>query len=1170
MKRAIIPAILGISLSLLCASLCAQRPTGSISGLVTDPSGAVISGAAVTVTQKATGLTLKLATTEGGVYTASSLLPAIYEVKVEAQGFKAAVLELTLEVGRVTPGDFRLEVGRAAETVNVRAHAVVVNPTQTALEGVITTGQIRDLPLNGRNFMDLGQLEPGVQLQDGGVLTPTLCQYTDLSIGSQSGEGTRITVDGLDISNETVGTNAMNVSQDSIQEFQISRSSLDISTNLTGTGAVNVVTKSGSNEVHGSGFLFWRDDSFAARIGQKPAPFDREQFGFSAGGPIIHDKLFWYANYERNHQNGASATDIPGFPQFTRNWAIPFDEEMAMGRADWNISSNLRAFFRFTHNFNDGIGTGVVGLGGTSLAAFENKDNVNQTAVGFDAAVGRFTHSLRFGYLNFSNFVEDGRANIPDFPASLDPAGRPLLLGFSPLATSYGSTTIGPSGVAPIRIFQRNREVRYDGSFTFGRHTLRWGGLINVIRVNWFASFYGLAPELDINPNGANRAVCGSDLLCYPVTSAGMGNGLGAVSKVPTLGFPYSGGKNTRLHWYVGDSWRVTSRINLNFGVRYVYEPGQNNPDLAKPALLDEFLPGLARRDRRDKNNFAPQLGFAWDPTGSGKWSVRAGAGFFYDTNVFNASLFEGSELLPPGISWQLAFPPFAPAIDPVTGRTIFDMNGADTNAMVTPGVNWITGCSDPRFPGGECPLETPGLIEAVQSAFATFKSASQQAALNFPSGPTIFEINRGTAYLLEPNYKTPYSFQVNVGIQRELRPGLVLSVDYLRQRGLHYAVARDYNRMGAADTLNVPNALAAMNALQSGLGCPLGPAGVNCAVASGATIEDYAANGLGMGAAASANVPNLFAFPGANPNFNSMVLIGSQGQTTYNALQASLRGRLPNVRDLIKNWTVAGSYSLSRLESDVWDPFFGGFEIPINNDHPLQFFGPTALDRTHMFSFASLFEIPGGVHLNSIWRANSRLPQSVFAPLITGSAAEIFYTDFNGDGTTGDPLPGTNRGSFGRSIGSPAALNQLVSNFNSDLVGTFTPAAQELIKAGLFTPEQLRGLGAVVNGGNSLPLAPANQVMLDSFITSDVRISRPFKFLGERLTVEPMLEWFNLFNVANYDLPGNVLSGTLTGVPGSINGTTPAYRPNRAGTGSGSFAQGIPRAWQLAVRVTF
>ena len=258
----------------------------------------------------------------------------------------------------------------------------------------------------------------------------------------------------------------------------------------------------------------------------------------------------------------------------------------------------------------------------------------------------------------------------------------------------------------------------------------------------------------------------------------------------------------------------------------------------------------------------------------------------------------------------------------------------------------------------------------------------------------------------------------------------------------------------------------------------------------------------------------------------------------------------------------MVASYSLSRYAATSFDTSF--LSIAANNDNVMEFYGPTTLDRTHMLSVASLFNIPSGIRLNSIWRINSALPQSVSIPGISGGPEEIFLTDLNGDGTAWDPLPGTNRGSFGRSVSSPAELNRLISRFNNSLVGTFTPAGQALIDAGLFTAEQLRALGAVVNGGNAVSLAPADQVMLDSFITTDLRISRPFKLWRERITIEPAAEVFNLFNVANYDLPGNTLAGLLTGDPGSINGTTKANRPNRAGFGSGSFAQGIPRAWAV------
>ena len=143
--------------------LDAQQPTGSITGIVGDATGAVIPGAAVTLIRQATGIELQQTTSQGGVYSFSSLLPGTYQIRVGTIGFKTAILDLLVQVGRVTTGDLRLEVGSPTETVNVEAYAVAVKPTQTGLEGIVTESLFRDLPLNGRNFLDLGQLEPGVQ-----------------------------------------------------------------------------------------------------------------------------------------------------------------------------------------------------------------------------------------------------------------------------------------------------------------------------------------------------------------------------------------------------------------------------------------------------------------------------------------------------------------------------------------------------------------------------------------------------------------------------------------------------------------------------------------------------------------------------------------------------------------------------------------------------------------------------------------------------------------------------------------------------------------------------------------------------------------------------------------------------------------------------------------------
>jgi len=558
-----------------------------------------------------------------------------------------------------------------------------------------------------------------------------------------------------------------------------------------------------------------------------------------------------------------------------------------------------------------------------------------------------------------------------------------------------------------------------------------------------------------------------------------------------------------------------------------------------------------SRRTRRDKNNFAPHVGTAWDFTGSGKWLVRAGSGVFYAPNISRNLMPERQDFLPPGIGNYVVYPPFLPVQDPGTGETI-----------------WNGTCCGGQSMGG-LPANTPGLIDAVFEASEAFKTASLAAAAAFPSGATTFERTLRTLYLYDPSFSTPYSFHFNAGIQHELRPGLVLSMDYLYQRGVHSILGRNSNRLGAADTLSVPNALAVMDRLHGILGCPPGKDGVDCAIASGATISDYGAFGLGICEYASPGFPNPCAFPGLNPNFNLVDILGMQGKSRFNALQVQIRGTFPNLGSAVKNWSLLASYSLSRYAATAEDTA-SCLSGAVNNDNVMAFYGPSALDRTHMLSVASLFTIPSGFRLNSIWRINSPLAQTVFVPPVSYGPGEIFLTDFNGDGRFGEPLPGTNRGSFGRSITSPAELNQLISSFNNNVVGTFTPAAQALISAGLFTPAQLVALGAVANGGNPLPLAPADQVMLDSFITTDLRIARPFKLWHERISIEPAWEVFNLFNVANYDLPGNTLTGLLSGNVGSISGTTRTNRPNRAGFGGGSFAQGIPRAWQFALRVSF
>jgi hypothetical protein len=297
------------------------------------------------------------------------------------------------------------------------------------------------------------------------------------------------------------------------------------------------------------------------------------------------------------------------------------------------------------------------------------------------------------------------------------------------------------------------------------------------------------------------------------------------------------------------------------------------------------------------------------------------------------------------------------------------------------------------------------------------------------------------------------------------------------------------------------------------------------------------------------------------------MGFIQSQGLSTYNAFTINLRGRLGSFK-AFRNMTGNFSYALSRFESSGGDQdFLSGSAF---NDAPTKFFGPAGLDRTHQFSMGLLVDLPRGFKLNTTNRIASPLSQSVFISGTNLGPGEIFFSDLDGDGIFDDPLPGTNRGAFGRQVKNGRFLNSLISQFNQQVSnGAFTPAGRALLSAGLFSENQLRALGGVFNNGIPIDLAPQDQVGLDPFFNTDIRLSWTYK-VKEGVNIQPMVEVFNLFNIANFDTPGNRLGAFLDAAPGSINGTSPGLRNNRYGLGSGSFAPGLPRAFQFGIRVDF
>jgi hypothetical protein len=1142
MRKAIVVVLLVLLVGSFSAN--AQRLTGGLSVELTDPAGKVVADAKVLVVSKDRGNRLQLMSNAEGQIVVADLPPGEYELVVEHEGFKKLTTTFTIRVGVTTSLDFKMEIGSIATSVMVEINAITVDTDKSTVQGTVQAEQIDALPLNGRNFLDLAQLAPGVQVVDGGTFDPTKNQFTGVSIGGRSGRSTRIQVDGVDITDETVGTTVMNLSNESISEFGISQSSLDPSTDLTSTGAVNIISKSGTNTFHGSGFGFWRRSDFAANNGTldqldpaKPV-FSRDDYGGRLGGPIFKDKLFAFLSYERQKQAGALTASEPVFTGFNGSFGVPEDEHLANARLDYNFKNAHHFFYKYSHDDN----FGVTGFGGFGFSAFANKNSANGHVIGWDFTKGSWTHSIRGSFVKFVNGIVDANsaAGTPQPPGPV----QVNVLGL-------GGFVYGPNANAPQATYQQNKQVKYDASWTYGKHTIQFGVAYNRIDEAGFASFFGLGARIraryvagvaavPFNGNGA------TDPLNYKFTSAFFGNGLGYGSEKPVLGLPFGGFVNNRFGVYLHDTWRATRSLTFNAGLRYDHDDGLTNADLPRAPQISLFDPELGQTPRNDNFRLAPQVGFAWNINGNGKTVIRGGGGIYYETNIFNNILFDRTVNLPPGLGNA------TPLVGTGAGALSFLISPIDGSSIFNP----ATDCAGAQ-PGTATPNSCIGaalgtVIPFVVAAQNTYIAQSKQLAAHWPVPGSVpqFNIDKGVVSgdILDPHYKSPYGAELNIGVQRQLRPGLVLTVDYLLNRGVHFNMAVDRNRVGAANTLNIGLANSAIASTLSSFGC----ADINCVIAAGGTIDDFANNGLSGGCPGYDGC----AFGGKNINFRQINVLEPAGVSRYQALQVALTGRLANW-GAFHNTTVNVGYALSRFSSSAVDQDF--LSASINNDIPTQYYGPAGEDRLHQLGVSLITDLPWHFQLATTTYFRSNGPSNVLLAA-NGSASDVFTSDLNGDGTVGDPLPGTNRGSFDRSFGV-GGLNKLIAKYNATYAGQLTPAGQAVVDAGLFTQAQLVALGAVAE---TVSPVPANEKNNPLFYTTDIRLSWSWRY-KERLTVMPMVDCFNIFNKTNINGP---LDGTLSGAPGTISNTTAYF--TRVNPGSGSFSSGQPRAFQFGIRVSF
>ncbi len=783
--RASLISVLSVPLWLagvICALQCsahAQVPTGIIAGVVTDPAGAHVADARVILTNSDTGLTRNLTTSTEGNYIAPALPPGVYRLTAEATGFRSLERLATVEAGTITTVNFTLKIGELTERVSLSDAAPLINYEQHQIGGLVNRRQIETLPLNGRNFLDLAKLEPGVTNPIHGSNNRIFVPMLGAGLQSPPRIGyTRVTVDGGDIN--LIGTPGavLQVSQEAVQEFQIATVNFDLSTSLTTDGAINIVTRSGGNNFHGGGFYFYRDHNMAAYPGLQRDPtnpdpfFQRDQFGFVVSGPMRKNRAFFFTNYERNDQRGVLSIQ-PQSSDFAPLGGIfpsPFLGNQFNVRFDVSFNRNHNGFLRYTHDGNSLFGPSNV-VGNALPAGWSRIGNrADQSIIGLTSVLSAsLVNDLRFSYFYFRS--TETPADADDCSGCLGVRAPRILIPDAGVAFGTSRWLVGPASrfeLTDSLIWQTGSQ-RLRIGFDFERNNAAVSildqepAVIEVYSPRQVRNFNATQP-LAVQISLPSSFLTLDNILRLPLKSfvTAVGPGLAPIER---------GFRTERVQdlyrLYVADTWQIHPRLTLNYGLAWSFEPHSLNVDLNKPNLLTAILgvnnlnPPLAQR-----NNFAPTMGFAW-AVHDGKTVIRGGAGRYFDFVSFN--------------SLNITLERFA-------------LSPAGTGRRSTPGSAIFYQGRALDFPQAPTSFTAADLLAILPGI-----RADLLAQLNPNNRDFSFRnlnLDKTGAFLSDPFYETPYGLHFGLGVQRELASNLVLTADFVWRRFLHTVLAGiDYNR---------------------------------------------------------------------------------------------------------------------------------------------------------------------------------------------------------------------------------------------------------------------------------------------------------------------------------------------------------------------------------------
>ena len=1117
-------------LVILAGSASAQTFRGIILGTVTDSSGGTVPGATVTIKNVDTGLTRTLTTSDDGSYSAPELPIGNYSVTVERPGFKIALISgVKVEVSAERRADVTLQTGELSQRVEVLGEQLpMVETTSNNMGGIVETNAVENLPVNGRDFQKLVLLVPGAASDSNGI-TDSPGSFGTVSVNGARGRSNNYLLDGTDMNdgyrndpaiNEggVFGTPATILPIEAIAEVHVA-SNFEAEYGRSAGAAINIVTKSGTNDWHGSAFDYLRNTALNARnffdlaSAGPQQPFHLNQFGGSFGGPIKHDKTFFFVDYEGVRETGAEsspgcvpiAADIsanaptPGklssinpviqnllklnpWPAATNpnvdcyanggtniTIATPFSNRVdnAIVKIDHEFSKNNM----LTGRYYIGDSTQLFPLaltGGGDLPNYSTRvpTRVQLISLSYVSVLSpAIVNETRLGWNRFAEgfFAQDRTFN--PYSIGLDVTGPGTPNNGNPY--NFGLPVINVSGLPQLGSDKADPRQRVDTNWHFmdniswksGKHDIKFGYEFRRTSISQIfnRTFRGKLTFGNVTDSAGNLVENSlQEFLAGTPTGGTQGTG--------------STDRNTfeNSHaFYLQDSYRLSRRLTLNLGLRYDYFGIiQEKHDMftnVDPTTGEVFPMGAGRLYQPDYKNWAPRLSVAWDATGKGKTVVRIGFGIFYDS--YSQDMFIGHL-------------PFSSSFDP----------GPAYSGL--PGVGQISFGS----PTGE--------------AFA-------------PNVPVFGSYTpMGDAFGVDPNIRTPYMENYNLNLQQQLTRKIVLQVGYVGSQGHKLLNFLDINQPSAAQIW--ASDCAGVTGATSGQACPSGTIGF---------------------------VPRRL-----NNNLTYIYWEGSGASSNYNSLQTTLR--VDNWHGLSTGLSYTRSHSIDSA-SDGED-FVPNAAQPTDSTNPASNRGNSNFDVRNRLSWNFNYEFPNrkgslekltnGWGLDSIVTVQSGAPFSMI----------LESDDYDGAGTY-FPKP---------DIVGPVKYNYSDPTHFLDLSSFAAPCTP--------LPSGFDGTASsCIPGTRHFGNEGRNSLIGPAFREVDFSIFKKTN-LTERLKMELRFEAYNLFNHPNFASPlwPNFLSDpTLTNSFGS-NGRLQGYLPINVtadvGAGYPVIGGGGPRSMQVAAKLTF